>query len=259
MNDGVSRRIDRDGAVVAREAGDELAGEHLHAVLLKRRLHLCAGELLLQRKQAMLSLDQRHLAPERLERLCHLDSGCAAPHDHQPPRDLMRRGRLAVGPHASSRSARPSIAGTSATDPPGNTTARRASNSSLPTVTRRSSVIRPWPRNSVTPWLSSHGSCAESSGAPMISSRRRRTAATSSLPLVASRAPAIRLASASTSCGRSRALDGMHAQCAHSPPTSRSSTSATVRPWSASRPAACSPDGPPPTTTTSKIALPDSL
>jgi hypothetical protein len=51
----------------------------------------------------------------------------------------------------------------------------------------------------------------------------------------------------------------MHAQCAHSPPTSRSSTSATVRPWSASRPEAPSPAGPPPTTTASKRRICSSL
>ena len=47
----------------------------------------------------------------------------------------------------------------------------------------------------------------------------------------------------------------MHAQNEHSPPTSRSSTIATFSPFSASRPAATSPAGPAPTTTTSKLRM----
>src|SRR3954447_2501750 len=47
----------------------------------------------------------------------------------------------------------------------------------------------------------------------------------------------------------------MHAQNEHSPPTSRSSTIATLCPLSASRPAATSPAGPAPTTTTSKLRI----
>ena len=89
----------------------------------------------------------------------------------------------------------------------------------------------------------------------MTSSRRASAAATSSLPVTASAAPGIRLTSASASYGRSSALDGMHAQNEHSPPTSRSSTIATFSPCSASRPAATSPAGPAPTTTTSKLRM----
>ncbi len=85
----------------------------------------------------------------------------------------------------------------------------------------------------------------------MISSRRSSTAWTSSSPCAASAAPRTRRASASTSAGRSSAFDGMQAQNEHSPPTFRSSTIATRRPPSASRPAATSPPGPAPITTTS--------
>ena len=89
----------------------------------------------------------------------------------------------------------------------------------------------------------------------MISSRRASTAATSSSPVIASAAPGIRRASASASYGRSSPLDGMHAQYEHSPPISRSSTIATLKPASPSRPAATSPAGPAPTTTTSKLRI----
>src|SRR5262245_19967031 len=47
----------------------------------------------------------------------------------------------------------------------------------------------------------------------------------------------------------------MHAQYAHSPPTSLSSTIATLRPRWPSRPAATSPAGPAPITTTSKLRI----
>jgi hypothetical protein len=49
--------------------------------------------------------------------------------------------------------------------------------------------------------------------------------------------------------GRSRLLDGMHAQYEHSPPTSSRSTTATRRPPSASAPAQCSPGASPMTIT----------
>ena len=65
----------------------------------------------------------------------------------------------------------------------------------------------------------------------------------------------MRRASASASYGRSSAFEGMHAQNEHSPPTSRSSTIATLSPCSASRPAATSPAGPAPITTTSKLRI----
>ena len=89
----------------------------------------------------------------------------------------------------------------------------------------------------------------------MISSRRASTAATSSSPRAASAAPGTRRASASASYGRSSAFEGMHAQNEHSPPTSRSSTIATLSPCSARRPAATSPAGPAPMTTTSKVRI----
>ena len=62
--------------------------------------------------------------------------------------------------------------------------------------------------------------------------------------------------SASASYGRSSAFEGMQAQNEHSPPTRRSSTIATFSPSPASRPAATSPAGPAPITTTSKLSMP---
>src|SRR6516225_4236395 len=73
----------------------------------------------------------------------------------------------------------------------------------------------------------------------------------SSWPVTAWAAPGARRAAASTSPGRMSVLEGMQPQYEHSPPTSSRSTRATVRPPSARRPAACSPAGPAPTTTTS--------
>ena len=64
----------------------------------------------------------------------------------------------------------------------------------------------------------------------MTSSRRASAAATSSSPVTASAAPGMRRTSASASYGRSSALEGMHAQNEHSPPTRRSSTIATFEP-----------------------------
>jgi hypothetical protein len=140
-------------------------------------------------------------------------------------------------------------------------TAFVASTSSSPTLTVRSPVIVPVPRSSVMSRSSSHGSCEESSRSWITSSRRSSTACTASLPVMASAAPGIRCASASASYGRSSAFDGMHAQNEHSPPTSRSSTMATFKPLSPSRPAATSPAGPAPITTTSKLRMnaPDRL
>ena len=71
--------------------------------------------------------------------------------------------------------------------------------------------------------------------------------------MTASAAPGCRRASSSAWAGRSSAFDGMQAQNEHSPPTSRSSTRATSKPASPSRPAATSPAGPAPITITSKV------
>ena len=101
--------------------------------------------------------------------------------------------------HAQSNSCRPGIGGIAGPEPVARKTARLASISSSPTITRRSPESRPWPRISSIPRSSSHGSCASSSRSWMISSRRASTAATSSLPVTASAAPGIRLTSASAS------------------------------------------------------------
>src|SRR5439155_8573327 len=94
----------------------------------------------------------------------------------------------------------------------------------------------------------------ESSQPLVASSRRARAARTSSSPVTAALAPGTRRAAARTSPGRISTLLGMHAQYEHSPPTSSRSTSATRRPPSPHRPAAFSPAGPAPTTTTSYVA-----
>ena len=127
---------------------------------------------------------------------------------------------------------------------------------SSPTRTRRSPASRPWPRTSSMLCDSSHAIWLLSSRALTIRSRRRSTESASSLPLTASAAPGTRAASARTSWGRSSAFEGMQASYEHSPPTRWLSTSATrLPPRSARRPAAISPAGPAPITTTSNSRL----
>src|SRR5205085_10822246 len=82
-------------------------------------------------------------------------------------------------------------------------------------------------------------------------------AGTSTGPDTAPAAPGTRRAAASESPGRSRVLLGMQPQYEHSPPTSSFSTRTTDSPRSAQRPAATSPAGPPPITTTSTSAPAD--
>lgn len=198
-------------------------------------------------------------------------NACASSRPTGPaPTMIMRRGiSLVVGAsrfvHTPSTSSSPSIGGSNGSEPPDRITALRASSSSSPTVTRRSPVSRPRPRTSAIRWLCTHGIRKASSGSPVCSStpitssRRASTAATFGPPFRLSGAPRIRPAPARTSGGRSSAFDGMHAQCPHSPPTSRSSTSATLMPRSEGRAAASSPVGPPPTTTTSNVLIDRSL
>src|SRR6516165_5258356 len=76
----------------------------------------------------------------------------------------------------------------------------------------------------------------------------------SSGPVMVSAAPGARFAAARTSPGRMSVLLGMHPQKEHSPPTSSRSMMATRRPPSARRPAACSPAGPAPITSTSYVS-----
>ena len=66
-------------------------------------------------------------------------------------RDLLRDRRLAVRPRVVDRVQARRSAASSAASPSARNTARLASISSSPTVTRRSPVIRPWPRISVDP------------------------------------------------------------------------------------------------------------
>src|SRR6516165_3752313 len=76
----------------------------------------------------------------------------------------------------------------------------------------------------------------------------------SSGPVMVSAAPGARLAAARTSPGRMSVLLGMHPQYEHSPPISSRSIMATRRPPLARRPAACSPAGPAPITSTSYVS-----
>src|SRR6185436_11851133 len=78
-----------------------------------------------------------------------------------------------------------------------------------------------------------------------------RTAAASSGPCAACRAPSNARASARACGGRSSALLGMHAQYEHSPPTSSDSTTTVDRPPRTVRAATFSPVGPAPITITS--------
>src|SRR5437762_13044424 len=71
------------------------------------------------------------------------------------------------------------------------------------------------------------------------------------VPVTASAAPGTRLTAASASPGRISVFDGMQPKNVHSPPANRSSTMAAVNPLSTARPAAFSPGGPDPITTTS--------
>ena len=103
------------------------------------------------RDQPPRALDQRDLAAERLEGLRHLDADDAAAEDDQPLRDLLGDRRLAVGPRAVDRVQARRSAASSAASPVARKTARLASISSSPTVTRRSPESRPWPRISVDP------------------------------------------------------------------------------------------------------------
>ena len=72
------------------------------------------------------------------------------------------------------------MGGTAASVPVAMTTARRAVSASSPTCTMRSPVIRPWPRTSAIPWASSHGVWLSSLRWLITSSRRSKTAWTSS-------------------------------------------------------------------------------
>ena len=145
-------------------------------------------------------------------------------------------------------SARPSTSGIVAELPVATTTALRATSAYEPTTTRRSPSSRPCPRTRATPRSSSQGSIEESSRSWTTSSRRARTVATSSSP---TSIPGTRRASATSSPGRRSAFEGMQAKKEHSPPTSRSSTTATESPASPRRPATTSPGAPAPITTTS--------
>ena len=106
---------------------------------------------------------------------------------------------------------RPSIGGIAALLPVATTIALVAVRTSSPTTTRRSPSRRPAPRKSSMPRSSSQGSWPESSRSWITSSRLASVASGSRLPVTACFTPGTRRASASSSPGRSRAFEGMHA------------------------------------------------
>ena len=109
------------------------------------------------------------------------------------------------------------MSGSRALLPVATTTACRAVSkvavpSVLVTSTTRSELIRPWPRCSAIPAELSQDACPSSFQLEAKESRRRSTAATSSSPVTASRAPGSWRAARSATGLRSSALVGMQAQ-----------------------------------------------
>ena len=160
-------------------------------------------------------------------------NACASSQPTGPPpitisdgRHVAHLRRVAVGPRVDLGQARRS-AGSAARSRPRRRPPCRARRITSPTWTTACPRCARGRGPACTPRSSSHGSCDASSQPCTTSVRRSSAAATSSDPVTASRAPGTRRASASACAGRSSALDGMHAQNEHSPPTSRSSTIAT--------------------------------
>jgi hypothetical protein len=177
----------------------------------------------------MLAFDQGDLAAQRLERLGHLDADQAAADDDHAPGDLLGGRRVAVCPQAlnllkpfdggdqghraAGQDHRPpgfellvpdhdaSFAG----EPP------TSANKRHPVGRHPGHQVRVVGRAAVL-------ACADDLVAPA------QHGATSRQPFTASRAPRMRRASPSASYGRRSAFEGRHAQWAHSPPMSRSST-----------------------------------
>ena len=119
-------------------------------------------------------------------------------------------------------SARPTIGGTSGSEPVETTTAWRATRvTSVPsgrsTTTRRGPARRPDPRSSWMPTLSSHPTAPWSLQSETQWSRRRSTASTSSDPVTASAAPA----RAAPHAGRLRSGAGSSRGCTPSTSTRR--------------------------------------
>ena len=173
----------------------------------KRVRDLLAGEGLLTLDQALAAVDERDARPERRPGRRHLDADDAAAQDREPRRHRRGGRRLDVRPRtglSQPRDRRQRRACFRWRSPP----PVAAASSSSPTCTRRSPARRPRPRTSVTPRSSSHGSWPLSSRFEITSSRRAKTAGTSSGPISS---PGTRAASRASSIGRSRAFDGMHA------------------------------------------------
>ena len=125
------------------------------------------------------------------------------------------------------------MAGIAAVLPLAITTARRATSSSLPTVTVRGSVNIPSPRKSLAPVASIAAAGRLSSRLRAIHSTRVETLGKSTLHSTRDAASTrARSASVSVSPERSNVLEGTQPQYGHSPPTSSRSTTASVSPLS---------------------------
>ena len=142
--------------------------------------------------------------------------------------------------------------------PPDDAPARRSTCGSPPerrgqlTATSPGALIRPCPRTRMPPLPVNRSTATLSSQSSVASSRIRRATGAQSGAISARPAmPGIRRPSAIRSAARIIIFEGTHPQYGHSPPTSRLSTPATASPASARVPAACSPPGPMPMTTTS--------
>ena len=161
------------------------------------------------------------------------------------------RGCPSRGPRPS-----PGIGGAQNLVPTLRTTPRRAVRSRSPTSTRPGPSSRPHPRTKAAPRPSSRSTATRSSQSSVASVRIRRATGSQSPRTVGRPAMAgIRRPSARRSAARIIILEGTQPQYGHSPPTSSPSTPRTERPASARRPAASSPPGPRPTTTTSAASF----
>ena len=156
--------------------------------------------------------------------------------------------------------ARPGIGGTAGALPAAMTMPSRArSTCASPaappagvTVTSPGAVIRPWPRTRMPPLPVNRSAATLSSQSSVASSRiRRATGAQSGSISDRPAMPGIRRPSVIRSAALIIIFEGTQPQYGQSPPTRLPSTPATASPASARVPAACSPPGPIPMTTTS--------
>ena len=233
---------DRDGATVR---------AHVDARLAQRRLDLLGGErLLARRSRAARPRASDDLRPERRPRLRELDADDAAAEDHEalraPPSPSSPRG----SPTAAT-SARPGIGGIDGPLPVATMTALRGDEH---VVADRDAPLAVEPRVAAHELdaalleprqLARVVEVVDHLVAPREHGRRRR-ARRSRTPGTRSSRPAARRAAAapSTACTRSRSTRRRRGAARRARPTS---------PLWPSRPAATSPAGPAPITTTSKL------